>query len=83
MPRSAPRPAARTPQPETRAAPPRPSDEPDLPGAPIDQRFAFETFVVGKPNELAHAAARRVGEFRRGDAGAARASIPAGAGQRV
>ena len=62
VPRSAPRPAARTPQPETRAAPPRPSDEPDLPGAPIDQRFAFETFVVGKPNELAHAAARRVAE---------------------
>ncbi len=62
VPRSAPRPAARTPQPETRAAPPRPSDEPDLPGAPIDQRFTFETFVVGKPNELAHAAARRVAE---------------------
>ena len=63
VPRSAPRPAARTPQPETRAAPPpRPSDEPDLPGAPIDQRFTFDTFVVGKPNELAHAAARRVAE---------------------
>ncbi len=33
----------------------------DLPGAPLDQRFTFDTFVVGKPNELAHAAARRVG----------------------
>ncbi len=34
----------------------------DLPGAPLDPRFTFDTFVVGKPNELAHAAARRVGE---------------------
>ncbi|MHC0051947.1 chromosomal replication initiator protein DnaA [Actibacterium sp. D379-3] len=31
-------------------------------GAPIDARFTFDSFVVGKPNELAHAAARRVGE---------------------
>lgn len=30
--------------------------------APLDKRFTFDTFVVGKPNELAHAAARRVGE---------------------
>jgi chromosomal replication initiator protein len=37
-------------------------EEPDLPGAPLDQRFTFDTFVVGKPNELAHAAARRVAE---------------------
>ncbi|MGI1662034.1 chromosomal replication initiator protein DnaA [Palleronia sp. KMU-117] len=45
----------------TRAA--RPSrDEAELPGAPLDARFTFETFVVGKPNELAHAAARRVAE---------------------
>ncbi|MBW7921863.1 MAG: chromosomal replication initiator protein DnaA [Rubellimicrobium sp.] len=28
----------------------------------LDPRFTFETFVVGKPNELAHAAARRVAE---------------------
>ncbi|SFR00567.1 chromosomal replication initiator protein DnaA [Poseidonocella sedimentorum] len=34
----------------------------DLPGAPLDERFTFERFVVGKPNELAHAAARRVAE---------------------
>jgi len=33
-----------------------------LPGAPLDARFTFDTFVVGKPNELAHAAARRVAE---------------------
>ncbi|GHF61717.1 chromosomal replication initiator protein DnaA [Seohaeicola zhoushanensis] len=30
--------------------------------APLDPRFSFDTFVVGKPNELAHAAARRVSE---------------------
>ncbi|MEC3861844.1 chromosomal replication initiator protein DnaA [Mesobacterium sp. TK19101] len=30
--------------------------------APLDPRFTFDTFVVGKPNELAHAAARRVAE---------------------
>jgi len=34
----------------------------DLPGAPLDRRSTFDTFVVGKPNELAHAAARRVAE---------------------
>ena len=34
---------------------------PDL-GAPLDARFTFDNFVVGKPNELAHAAARRVAE---------------------
>jgi chromosomal replication initiator protein len=28
----------------------------------LDQRFTFDRFVVGKPNELAHAAARRVAE---------------------
>ncbi len=33
-----------------------------VPGAPLDKRFRFETFVVGKPNELAHAAAKRVSE---------------------
>ncbi|MCU0826878.1 MAG: chromosomal replication initiator protein DnaA [Tabrizicola sp.] len=39
----------------------RPADE-ELPGAPLDARFTFDSFVVGKPNELAHAAARRVAE---------------------
>ncbi|MDB9816858.1 chromosomal replication initiator protein DnaA [Amylibacter sp.] len=34
----------------------------DLPGASLDPRYTFENFVVGKPNELAHAAARRVAE---------------------
>lgn len=35
---------------------------PELPGAPLDSRFTFDNFVVGKPNELAHAASRRVAE---------------------
>jgi len=38
------------------------TEEGELPGAPLDARFTFDTFVVGKPNELAHAAARRVAE---------------------
>lgn len=33
-----------------------------LPSAPLDARFTFDNFIVGKPNELAHAAARRVAE---------------------
>ena len=33
-----------------------------LPSSPLDKRFTFDRFVVGKPNELAHAAARRVAE---------------------
>ncbi|MCW2304589.1 chromosomal replication initiator protein [Rhodovulum sulfidophilum] len=53
--------------PEAAAAPARraaaePRDEGDMPGAPLDARFTFDSFVTGKPNELAHAAARRVGE---------------------
>jgi len=38
------------------------NDAEELPGAPLDPRFTFESFVVGKPNQLAHAAARRVAE---------------------
>lgn len=38
-------------------------DEPgNYTGAPLDNRFTFENFVVGKPNELAYAAALRVAE---------------------
>jgi chromosomal replication initiator protein len=36
---------------------------PDV-SAPLDERFTFENFIVGKPNELAYAAARRVAEAR-------------------
>ncbi|WP_299859969.1 chromosomal replication initiator protein DnaA [uncultured Roseobacter sp.] len=46
--------------PAPRAA--KPANSGTLTTAPLDKRFTFETFVVGKPNELAHAAARRVAE---------------------
>jgi chromosomal replication initiator protein len=39
-----------------------PSNDLDSLGAPLDQRFTFENFVVGKPNEFAYAAALRVAE---------------------
>ena len=43
------------------SAPPEPDAAyDDLNNAHRDPRFSFETFVVGKPNELAHAAAQRV-----------------------
>ena len=35
-------------------------------GAPLDARFTFDNFVVGKPNEFAYAAARRVAEAQQG-----------------
>jgi chromosomal replication initiator protein len=41
-------------------APPAP--EPEM-GAPLDPRCTFQSFVVGKPNELAYAAAKRVAEL--------------------
>ncbi|MFZ5709212.1 MAG: chromosomal replication initiator protein DnaA [Pseudomonadota bacterium] len=47
--------------PKPRAGQRRPSDE-DGAAASLDARFTFDRFVVGKPNELAHAAARRVAE---------------------
>lgn len=37
-------------------------DEEEPIGARLDPRFTFDNFVVGKSNELAHAAARRVAE---------------------
>ncbi len=43
-----------------RAVPERRRD--DEIGAPLNPRFTFASFVVGKSNELAHAAARRVAE---------------------
>ncbi len=46
----------------SKPAPRRASVDEELPGAPLDARFTFDSFVVGKPNELAHAAARRVAE---------------------
>ncbi len=34
----------------------------EIGSGPLDPRFTFDSFVVGKPNELAHAAARRVAD---------------------
>ena len=39
-----------------------------LGGSPLDPRLCFETFVVGRSNTLAHAAAKQVAQARRGDA---------------
>jgi chromosomal replication initiator protein len=39
-----------------------------LGGSPLDPRLTFETFVVGRCNTLAHAAARQVAIARRGEA---------------
>ncbi|MBN9580820.1 MAG: chromosomal replication initiator protein DnaA [Afipia sp.] len=38
-----------------------------LGGSPLDPRLTFATFVTGRSNTLAHAAARQVAEGRRGD----------------
>ena len=46
----------------TSSNPTAPAKESVLHAAPLDARFTFDSFVVGKPNELAHAAARRVAE---------------------
>jgi len=43
------------------AAPCAPADVDEL-GAQLDTRYTFKNFVVGKPNEFAYAAARRVAE---------------------
>ncbi|MEQ9258980.1 MAG: chromosomal replication initiator protein DnaA [Roseovarius sp.] len=48
--------------PSTRSAAQPASATSAIPTAPLDERFTFDSFVVGKPNELAHAAARRVAE---------------------
>ena len=40
----------------------KPDGKIELPTSPLDSRFTFDQFVVGTPNELAHAAARRVAD---------------------
>jgi len=39
-----------------------------LGGSPLDPRLTFGTFIIGRSNTLAHAAARQVADGRRGDA---------------
>ncbi|WP_158809867.1 chromosomal replication initiator protein DnaA [Beijerinckia sp. L45] len=44
-----------------RAAPPRESVDPEaLSGSPLDRRMNFETFLLGRSNQLAYAAAQRI-----------------------
>ena len=44
------------------AAIPRPGSSASDVSAPLDTRYQFDSFVVGKPNEFAYACARRVAE---------------------
>jgi len=51
-----------------RAAAPISAVHDALGGSPLDPRLSFDTFVVGRSNTLAHAAAKQVAQGRRGDA---------------
>lgn len=56
--------------PLTQEAPPTPQDTEEailtnFAGSLLDSRFTFDNFVVGKPNELAYAAALRVAESKK------------------
>jgi chromosomal replication initiator protein len=52
---------------ELRATAPVSASHDALGGSPLDPRLTFASFVVGRSNTLAHAAARQVAEGRRGD----------------
>jgi chromosomal replication initiator protein len=54
--------AAAPPSLEVKSAPPLPEErqEGEFGGAPLDARFTFDSFIVGRSNALAHAAADRV-----------------------
>ena len=54
-------PSAAPPRPAAARAP-APADARADMAAPLDARFEFDSFVVGKPNEFAYACARRVAE---------------------
>jgi chromosomal replication initiator protein len=57
------------PAPELRAVATAPvsANHEALGGSPLDPRLTFASFVIGRSNTLAHAAARQVAEGRRGD----------------
>ena len=63
------RPSADSRPPELRsvATAPVSANHDALGGSPLDPRLTFASFVVGRSNTLAHAAARQVAEGRRGD----------------
>src|SRR3954463_11607057 len=69
-PATAPVETRRSPAPELRstATAPVSANHDALGGSPLDPRLTFASFVVGRSNTLAHAAARQVAEGRRGDA---------------
>src|SRR5690348_1931681 len=71
QPKEAPAPveARRVPAPELRstATAPVSANHDALGGSPLDPRLTFASFVVGRSNTLAHAAARQVAQARRGD----------------
>jgi chromosomal replication initiator protein len=71
QPKEAPAPVEtrRAPVPELRATATAPvsANHDALGGSPLDPRLTFASFVVGRSNTLAHAAARQVAEGRRGD----------------
>jgi chromosomal replication initiator protein len=48
-------------------APPTSAVHDALGGSPLDPRLTFDTFVVGRSNTLAHAAAKQVAQARRSD----------------
>lgn len=52
---------------ELRATAPVSASHEALGGSPLDPRLTFASFVLGRSNTLAHAAARQVAEGRRGD----------------
>ena len=52
---------------EMRASLPFMSVHEALGGSPLDPRLSFETFIVGRANTLAHAAAKQIAISRRGD----------------
>ena len=58
---------ARRTAPMTRASVPFMSVHEALGGSPLDPRLTFETFIVGRSNTLAHAAAKQVATSRRGE----------------
>jgi chromosomal replication initiator protein len=57
--------AAAGPRGATRRDEPRPPQD-SLAGSPLDRRLTFATFLVGRSNQLAYAAARRVTETKPG-----------------
>jgi chromosomal replication initiator protein len=54
-------------QTDLRATVPTANSHDALGGSPLDPRLSFASFVIGRANTLAHAAAKQVAEGRRGD----------------